>query len=183
MLSLRRTLPALVVMAAVVLAGCGSSSSSGVSPAAYVKSICSAIGPFEKDVQSRSSALNLSSLTSAAQGKSALHNFLNAVVSDTDAAVSKLKAAGTPNVKNGKAISTGIVSAFTQLRTALAGAASQASSLPTGSPAAFKTAAEKLGTDVRSSMSSIGASLGNLKSADLEKAAAKEPACKSLGGA
>ena len=52
--------PALAIT--IGLAACGGSSSSGPTPAAYVKSICQAIGPFEKTVQKRSSALNLSTI-------------------------------------------------------------------------------------------------------------------------
>ena len=167
-------------LTALVVAGCGSSGSSKVTPAAYVKSICSAIAPFERDVQTRSSALNFSSIKNASQGKSALHGFLTAIVSDTGDAVAKLKSAGTPNVSNGKAIANGIVGAFTQLKSALSQAAQKSESLPTSSPQAFKSGAQSLGLQVRSSMSNIGASLSGLRSPELEKAAAKEPACKSL---
>ncbi len=179
----RRTSTVCGVLAtSVALSACGgSSSSSGTSPAAYVKSICNAVGPFEKDVQTRSTSLNLGKIKSAAEGKTALQGFLSAVAADTDTAVSKLKAAGSPDVSNGKQISTAIVGAFTQLKTALGSAASQAGSLPTTSPAAFKTAANTLGTNVRTSMSGIGSSLSGLKSPALESAAKKEPACQHLG--
>jgi hypothetical protein len=170
-----------VLAISVGLAACGSSGSSGSTPAAYVKSICQAIGPFEKTVSSRSSALNLSTIKSPADGKKALQGFLSAVASDTDAAVNKLKAAGTPNVSNGKEVSQAIVGAFTALKAALSKAASQAGSLPTTSPDAFKTAAQALGTSVQSSMGGIGSSLGNLKSPALESAAKKEPACQNIG--
>jgi hypothetical protein len=171
----------LVVLAiTALLAGCGSSGSSSVSPAAYVKAICSAVGPFERDVRTRSSALNLSTIRDAGQGKQALQGFLNAVVVDTDAAVTKLKAAGTPSVSNGQKISSALVGAFGQLRSALHQAASNAGSLPTTSPQAFKTAAQSLGNTVKTSMSSIGSSLNGLRSPDLEKAAANEPSCKTL---
>jgi hypothetical protein len=171
-----------VLAISAALAGCGgSSSSSGVTPAAYVKSICQAVGPFEKDVQARSSALDLSTIKSAADGKQALQGFLTAIASDTDGAVSKLKAAGSPNVSNGTKISAAIVNAFSQLKGALTKAAAQAGSLPTNSPSAFKTAAQALGTSVRTSMSTIGSSLSGLKSADLEKAAKSEPSCQNLG--
>jgi hypothetical protein len=166
---------------ALSLAACGGSGSSGVSPAAYVKSVCEAIGPFEKTVQSRSQALNLSKPQSAADGKKALQGFLTAVASDTDQAVSKLKSAGTPNVTNGKQVEQGIVNAFTQLKAALTAAAAKAGSLPTSSPAAFQAGAQALGASVQASIGGIGTSLGNLKSADLEAAAKKEPACQSLG--
>jgi hypothetical protein len=165
-----------------LLAGCGGSSGGGkVSAASYVKSICNAVAPFEKDVTQRSNALDLSNLTNAGQGKQALQGFLSAIVADTDKAVSSLKAAGTPNVSNGSQISQALVKAFGALKTTLQQAASRANSLPTTSAAAFKTAAQSLGASVQSSMSSIGSSLNGLKSAELEQAATKEPACKSLG--
>jgi hypothetical protein len=185
MLLRRKVVASLAALATVVsLAACGgSSSSSGVSAGSYVKSICQAIGPFEKDVQSRSSALDLSSITSAAAGKKALQGFLAAIVADTDKAVQQLKAAGSPDVTNGEKISGAIVGAFSQVKTALSQAETQAGNLPTTSPAAFKAAAQSIGTGIRTSMSSIGNSLSNLKSADLENAAKKEQACTSLGAA
>jgi hypothetical protein len=177
----RRSLAAACAIAiAAGLAACGGSSSSGTSPAAYVKSICQAIGPFEKTVQQRSSALNLSNIKSASDGKKALQGFLNQVAADTDKAVTKLRAAGTPSVNNGKQVSAAIVGAFTQLKAALQKAATQAGNLPT-SATAFQSAARSLGSSVQSSMSGIGGSLGNLKSPDLEAAAKKEPACTTLG--
>ena len=178
----RKVIAAVAVLALTLsLAACGGSSSSGVSAGAYVKSICQAIGPFEKDVQSRSSALDLSSITSPAQGKKALQDFLSAIVADTEKAVNQLKAAGAPDVNNGKQISGAIVNAFTEVKTALNQAKTQAGSLPTTSPAAFKAAAQTIGTGIRTSMSNIGNSLSNLKSTDLENAAKKEAACTSLG--
>jgi hypothetical protein len=180
---LRRKVTAAVAVLALTLslAACGGSSSSGVSAGSYVKAICQAIGPFEKDVQSRSSALDLSSITSPAQGKKALQDFLSAIVADTDKAVQQLKAAGSPDVNNGQKISDAIVNAFTEVKTALSQAKDQASNLPTGSATAFKAAAQTIGTGIRTSMSNIGNSLSNLKSTELENAAKKEPACTSLG--
>jgi hypothetical protein len=178
----RRTKLSLIAIASV-LAGCGASGSSGssaASPSAYVKAICSTIGPFEKDVASRSSALSPSSINSAAEGKTALIGFLGAMATDTDHAVAQLKAAGTPNVKNGKAIAAAVVSAFTQLKTALAQASAQAAALPTSSPTAFRNAANTLGKTVRTSMSGIGSGLTALTSPDLEKAAAADATCRSL---
>jgi hypothetical protein len=172
---------ATVAVAASLAACGGGGSSSGVSAGAYVKSICNAIGPFEKDVASRSSALNLSNITSATQGKKALQDFLSAIVADTDQAVNKLKTAGSPSGNNGKKISGAIVGAFSQVKTALTQAQGQANSLPTTDPTAFKNAAQSLGNGIRTSMSNIGSSLTNLKSPELEAAAKKEPACGNLG--
>jgi hypothetical protein len=175
---------ACVVAVAVAVAGCGSSgSSSGVSAGNYVKGICTAVGPFEKDVAARSNALNSAKLSSPAEGKKAVQGFLTAVSGDTDMALSRLQAAGTPNVKNGEKISTTIVGAFKQLKHAIGSALTQAKTLSTTSPQAFKNGANALGGTVRSSLSGISTSLSKLQSADLAKAAAKEPACKALSGA
>ena len=178
-------MPVVVLCAIAVslsLAACGGSSgSSGPSPAAYVKSICQAIGPFEQSVQTRSKALQTASIKSAADGKKVLQQFLSQVVTDTDNALTKLKAAGTPSVKNGAQVSNTIVGAFTKLKTALSAAATQAGNLPTNSPVAFQAAAQRLGASVNTSMQGIGTPLNSLKSAALEAAAKKEPACAKLG--
>ena len=84
---------------------------------------------------------------------------------------------------NGKTISTTIVAAFKQLQTAIGTALTQAKNLSTTSPEAFQKGATALGGTVQGSLSGISTSLGKLKSADLEKAAAKESACTSLNGA
>jgi hypothetical protein len=176
---------ALAVLAsAAAVAGCGSGgSSSGVSAAEYVRSICTAVGPFERDVAARSNALNTAKFTTAAEGKKGVQDFLTAVSADTDKALSRLQAAGAPGVDNGKAISTTIVGAFKELSHAIGAALTQSKSLSTTSPQAFKDGANQLGGTVRSSLSGISASLGKLQSADLEKAAAKEPTCTTLRGA
>ena len=173
----------VAVVCALAAAGCGGSSgssSSGISAGNYVKSICTAVGPFEKDVAARSNALNSAKLTSPQQGKHAVQGFLHSVASDTDMALTKLQSAGTPDVDNGQKISTTIVTAFKDLQQAIGSASDQAKSLSTSSPQSFKNGANKLGDTVRSSLSGISNSLGKLQSADLAKAAGKEPACKAL---
>jgi uncharacterized phage infection (PIP) family protein YhgE len=173
---------AAALAAVFALAACGGSSSSTVTPAAYVHAVCQAVGPFESDVVKKSAALNLSNINSPAQGKTALQGFLTSVSNDTKQALNKLKAAGTPNVKNGKQIANAISGAFAQLDTTMTGAVKQAQALPVNNVTAFKAGAQKLGTTVRTSMSNIGTNLssGTLKSPQLEQAAAKDGTCKSL---
>jgi hypothetical protein len=177
------SLAALALTTAFVAACGGSSAPSGISPSAYVKSVCTSVGPFEKDVVSRSSALDLTTIKNAAQGKTALKGFLSAVAADTHRAYAQLQAAGVPSVKNGKSIAGAIVGAFGQLDGTMTTAVKQADAIPTNSPAAFKTAAQNLGTTVRTSMAKIGTNLqsSTLKSPALEQAAAKETSCKTLG--
>ena len=173
---LRCALALLIVVFAC--AGCGSSGSSKVSTAAYVKSVCSAISPLERDVQTRSSALNNQTASNATEAKRTLQGFLNAVEQDAGNALTRIRAAGKPDIDNGKAVAGTIVKAFTQLRDAMRLAITQSNSLPTDSAASFKTAAQALGTTVKGALNNIDAS--GFRNPDIEKAAAKEPACKSL---
>ena len=174
--SLRWTLALLIVVS--LCAGCGSSGSTKISPASYVKSVCSAISPLERDVVTRSSALNNSTATNATQAKKTLQGFLTAVEKDSDHALTQIRAAGSPDISNGKVVAGTIIKAFTQLRDALRAASAKATTLPTDSATSFKTAAQALGAGVRGSLNNIDAS--GLSNPDLEKAAAKEAACRSL---
>jgi hypothetical protein len=169
---------ALIAVVAAFVAGCGSSSSSKVSAGSYVSAVCSAITPLEQDVVSRSSELNNSTATNAAQAKKTLKSFLTAVAQDSDNALSKIEAAGTPDIDNGKTVAGTIVQAFTQLRNAMRNAETKASVLPTGSSAAFKSGAQALGNSVRSALNNIDAS--GLRNRDLEQAASSQQACKKL---
>ena len=174
----RAAIGLLAVLA--VCAGCGSSKSSKVNTATYVKTVCSAISPLEHDVVTRTQALSNATAANAVEAKKTLQGFLKAVGQDADQAVSRIQAAGTPDIKNGDAVASEIVKAFTQLRDAMHAAAAKASSLPTDSPSAYKTAAQSLNASVRQSLNNIDAS--GLSNPEIEAAAAKEPVCKSLSG-
>jgi hypothetical protein len=169
-----------LVITVALCAGCGSSGPPKVSPATYVSSVCSAISPLARDVATRSSALTKPS-PNAVEAKQTLLGFLNAVGQDADHALSKIKSSGIPDIANGKAVSNTIVKAFTELRDAMRSASTQAQSLPTNSAASFKAGASALGARVRGSLNNIDSS--GLRNAELEKAAAKEPACKTLAAA
>jgi hypothetical protein len=168
-----------MLLAAGVCAGCGSGSGgSSVSPGTYVGSVCSAITPLEKDVVSRSSALNSTTAPNATQAKKALQGFLVAVEQDAARALSKVQSAGTPDISNGKKVAGTIVKTFTELRDTMRVAVTKSNSLPTDSPTSFRTAAQALGASVKNALNGIDSS--GLTNPDLEKAAAGQPACKSL---
>jgi hypothetical protein len=180
----RRAPWASAAICALLIAGCGSSGSgsSTVSASAYAKSLCTAVAPFEKDIATRQQALDPTKIKNAAQGKTELVAFLQAIAGDTGKAAADLKGAGTPDVKDGKAIASAFTQVFTRLDEALGHAVKQAQAIPTSSPDAFKQAALTLATDVKGSMGNLGSALGNLKSPELETAAKKVPACTTLGG-
>jgi hypothetical protein len=172
-----------VLSAALAVAGCGSSGPAKVSPQAYVTSVCKAVGPLESDLKSKVGKLesSLGAVKNASQGKALLQSFLGSVSSDTGSALKQVKSAGVPNVPNGKQISSELVQVFQRLDGAIKSAQKEAASLPTSSPSAFEAGAAKLGSSIQSSVGGITAGLSTLKSPQLEKAAAKSPACRALG--
>lgn len=174
--SLRVALALLIAL--IVCAGCGSSGSSKVSAGNYVKAVCSAISPLERDVVNRSSALNGSTATDATQAKKTLQGFLNAIEQDSQHALTQIRSAGTPDISDGETVSGSIVKVFTQLRNAMRVAMTRASALPTDSASTYSKAAQALTLSVKGSLNNIDAS--GLSNKDLEKAAASEPACKNL---
>jgi hypothetical protein len=173
----------LALAAGVALAGCGSGSSA-VSPAAYVRSLCSAVYPWERAIQVNTAklAVALRSISTPAQGKLALRAYLTIVSASTDSMIPRLRQAGSPSVKNGKAISSTILGAFVQVGAAMHQGLALASQLPTDSQAAYSAAVQRLDS-VLGSVATISQRLRSpLNSPELHSAAAKEPACTSLGG-
>ncbi len=177
-----RVVAFIAVLAVLALAGCGdsSSSSTGVTAAAYVKSVCTAVRGWASDIDTRSGALNVATIKNADQGKAAIKTFFTAAVADTSQVVAKLQSAGQPSISGGKQISAAFVSAFSQIETALKTGQGQANALPTNNPTQFRDAGRKLANSVQSSLNDIGSGLSGLKSPELESAAKKEPACAPL---
>ena len=174
---LARLRAGLALAVVVFCAGCGSSDSSKVSTAKYVKAVCSAISPLETDVVARTQALSAPAANPVA-AKQTLQGFLTAVEQDASRAVERIQAAGTPDIDKGQSVANEIVRTFSQLRDAMRAAGAKAKTLPTDSVTAYKAAAQALNASVRQSLTNIDAS--GLSNPDIEKAAAKEPACKSL---
>ena len=176
---MRRTVIALGVT--IALAGCGGSS--GVSPSAYVKSICTALGNWKQQVQSAGQALQASGIATASptNAKAQYVKFVSALLSATRGTAASLKAAGTPAVKDGPAIAGGLSGGFGRGAQGLSSALARASALPTTSSSAFQSAAGGVTAEIRSALSSI-ASITPRSSPQLRTAALKEPSCRALAG-
>ncbi|MDQ6745421.1 MAG: hypothetical protein M3Z27_05330 [Actinomycetota bacterium] len=167
-----------MLVASIALGACGGSSN--VAPAAYVKSICQAFGSFKQQVQA-STATAKAAHGSLAVRKQAFQTFLGSFSSAASTAASKMEKAGTPDVSNGKQISSRLVSAFTQYHTALDQDVRVVTSLPTNNTAAFARGFSSLSNTMQTQGSAINSSFGGLKSPALDSAGKKEPACRSLG--
>jgi hypothetical protein len=173
-------LAAILVAGAFALAGCGGSSHSGVSPAAYVRSVCTAATSWRNAIQTAgtklSSGVHTKSLTKA---KAEYVTFVNSLVAATGQASSQLKSAGNPAVANGQQISSSLVRIFDRAKSTLTQAASQASTLPTSTPSAFEAAASKVVISIRASLAGMS-KVTPEKNSELHAAAAKDKTCQSL---
>ena len=167
-----------------LLAGCGgsspASSSAPVTATAYVTALCQAVGPFEKDVATRSGALSATKSTTLAAGKAELVSYLGALSDASASAAARLRAAGLPDVAGGPAFARAIVTTFTRVHTALSRSHGLAAKLSTTSAAAYSSGAAALSSAVKSSLGRLGSGLSTHSNKALNEAAAKVAACHTL---
>jgi hypothetical protein len=173
---------ALVAALALVglLAGCGGSSHT-VTPAKYVRSICSALGVWKVEVQKAGNKLQSSGAASAAPpaAKTYYVKFVSALRAATQGAATALKQAGAPSVSGGTQIADGLSGAFSRGADGLVKAESQARSIPTTNAAVFEAAASAVTTQIRNSLQGI-ATITPRNNAPLRSAATREPTCQAL---
>lgn len=167
------------LLGAAVLAGCGGSRS--VSPAAYVKSVCVALGNWRNTIQSAAVALQSSGASSASRpvAKEDYQRFVAALVTATRRVTGTLRATGAPSVAHGGEIASRLTRAFDRATRGLVKASVQAKAIRTDSPTAFQLGASAVNTQLRAALQQIGRVTPGEDPA-LRRAAAKEPACRLL---
>jgi hypothetical protein len=176
-----RGLVLIVVLSAALLAACGSSSQ--VKPAAYVKSMCTALGTWKNTIQSAGVALQSSGAATAARpvAKTDYQRFVSALVTATQRADSALHSAGVPAVSGGKQLSNRLAAAFDTATRRLTQAEAQARAIKTDSATSFQLGASSVTTEIRSALQAIAA-VAPGRNAQLRQAASKEPTCQALQG-
>jgi hypothetical protein len=181
---LRAPLLAALVVGALSLAACGGGAPAGVAPAAYVKSICQALGNWKSDVQSAGQQLESSGAGSASPptAKRYYVQFVHSLRTATQKAATALSAAGTPAVKNGTNIAHGLTDAFNRGTNGLAKAESEARAIRTTNATIFDATASQVTAQIRTALQGI-ASVTPRNSSELKAAASKDPTCQSLNSA
>lgn len=177
-----RLVATVALTVALAVAGCGSSSTSTkVSAAAYVKSVCTSAGSWFHAIQTAGAQLQstVHESSSLKDAKGAYIAFIDSLLHATQHAEHQLKAAGTPSVSGGKKISDEVVRAFEDARRGLSGADAQVRNAPTSSATAFEAAAGSVRQTAQRALQSM-ASLSPQKNPQLHAAAQKEPSCQRL---
>jgi hypothetical protein len=169
------------LLAALLLAGCGGSSQ--VKPAAYVKSMCTALGNWRNTIQSAGVALQSSGAAGASRpvAKADYERFVSALVIATRRAAGALQSAGTPSVSGGQTLATRLTHAFDTATQRLTRAESQAKSISTDSTTSFQLGASSVTAEIKSALEAIAA-VSPGSSAQLRQAAAKDATCQALQG-
>jgi hypothetical protein len=170
------------VAVVVAVAGCGGGSSA-VTPAAYVKSMCSALGTWKSEIQKAGVQLQSSGAGTAKPpvAKHDYQQFVSALLGATQRATSALRAAGSPSVTRGKEIAGGLAAAFDRAGRQLSKANSQALAIPTRNVSVFQLGAASVTAQIKTALQAI-ASVTPRQSVELRTAAGKEPACQVLRG-
>jgi hypothetical protein len=166
------------LIAAAALAACGGGA---VSPQAYVRSVCQAVADWQGRIQDRSGDLEQQVGTdpSPEEGKEALGQFLDGVITDTEGMVDLVEEAGSPDIEDGEAQADRLSDALTQVLEAFRSARSEVEDIPTGSPEEFQQGADEIGSTIQSAFTEAGGTFDQ-PSPELDPIFDQEPACDQL---
>jgi hypothetical protein len=181
------SLLAVMLVPASLVAGCGSGStddggsggSSGVTPATWAKSVCTALSPW----RTRLSALTdetqsqLTSATTPAQAKQNLVGLLSGAETASETARQRLADARTPNVDQGAEIAARFVASLQTARDAYAHARSVVAGLDVGNAPAFYSAVASAFDKLQHEYAASALDTDKLSSAPLRKAFNEVPEC------
>lgn len=164
-------------MAVLVIPGCGSS----VSPAAYVKSVCTALGNWKNTIQGAAVALESSGAATAARSvaKEDYQRFVGSLVLATRHAASALHSAGTPSVAHGQRIAGRLTKAFDRATRGLQKASSDIRGIGTSNSAAFQSGFNTVSVEIKSALEQI-ALVSPGENEELRSAASKQSSCQVL---
>jgi hypothetical protein len=170
---------AATAVVVVALAGCGGRS--GVTPAAYVKSICTAITSWRNEVQGATAQFESTfpKSSSLVVAKQRLDAFVAALLRAAVSGITTTKAAGFPDVNGGQRVAASLVGAFETTQRSLGEAASQASLIPTAGNEAFAAAVGQVRTTVAATLHGMN-TVSPGTNPVLRREIAKQPACAAL---
>jgi hypothetical protein len=186
-----RVLALLLCVSTLALAasGCGGGKSySGTKPNIWAKTVCGALGDWAQGLKADSSRLgaDLKGTTDLNVVKTKFVAFLEGAERSSGTMVSRIKAAGTPAVKDGAAMQQQLVSGLQGAQTSFTRAIARAKKLSTTNPQAFSAGVQALGGDVQKELTDTGTKFSNLgvkyNDPNLNKATASEPACSKIKG-
>ncbi len=158
----------------------GGGSGESVSAEAYAAEVCGAMKDWVSGVQERTQALT-ETFTSGdpEEGKQALSDLLGEMSSQTGDLVAAVEGAGVPDVEGGEEAADSLVAAFEEVQGILEDAQQDIEDLPTD-PQGFSEGAAEIGPTLQEALSSVGGSIEEPESQELQDAFENEEACSSI---
>ena len=187
----RRVAVSLLLAVTVLAVGCSSSSSAaastsaptgasaGLSATAYVNGVCGAFQDFANAVKQRQDAFKAAG-TDIAAVKQAWLDFLDGMVQDTQAIVTKIQSLGVPDVSDGQAAASTLKGEFSTLQSDIQSLRDQSADLPTTSEAAFAAAFQPILQKFQTDLTGFGQELSKFTGDKLDAAFSKAPECANL---
>jgi hypothetical protein len=177
MAPVRRSAPSLLAVVLVVLtaAGCGS----GVKPATWAKSVCTALAPWRAKLDSLTAdtQTQLTSATTPAQAKDKLVGLLDGAEQASETARDRVAGAGTPDVDGGDRIASRFEASLTSARDAYGHAKTTVAALDTGDEKAFYAAVQAAFEKLQTEYAASALDTDKIASGPLRKAFNEVPEC------
>ena len=157
--------------------GSGSPEPENAAGTEYVTAVCEGVSGWLDEIQTLTAEFQdtSSQATNIRQVKGAAVAYLGGLLDATDTLVSGLEDSGVPDVPRGAEAAQHILDGLGQVRTAMENARGRIRDLATDDPQAFVARLREITSELGSEMSSVGASMEEFDSPELDTAAADVP--------
>jgi uncharacterized phage infection (PIP) family protein YhgE len=175
----------VVVFSVALLSSCGGGGDGdggSVSPSVYLTALCRELGDWTQAAQNRLSQLQgqVQATATVDERKDILRNYIDGLIADTQELIDGVRTVGFPDVPGGAQTANAFVTAFEQAKSSLEEGRQRIDDLPED-PQGFSQAADQLGNNLQTELSSIGDSVSGLGGQDeLKSAFAETPQCQDI---
>jgi hypothetical protein len=187
----RRSLVLTIGIALTAVACGGGGVEGGVEAEVWVRSVCTTLTEWNGELQSRTGDLQ-TEIQGLPRGdfeglQDVMLTYVDAVIEDTEQAVTSLEDVGVPDVEDGEEASELIVGGIREARTIFVDAREDIAALNPGRPQQFATALQEIGAQVQEGGERVlagfeAADERGLGGEELDEAFNEEPACSALAG-
>lgn len=152
-----------------------------VTAEAYATGVCGAIADWVDEIQSLNEDLQADLDPSSIDAlKDAMVTFLDDVIASTDTVIADVEDVGIPDVDDGDAAAQHLLTGLRDSRGVFEDARDRVEAMPTDDPVAFGEELQTVGTDIQTSMSTIGEDLGRFESPVLDDVSKEIPECEAV---
>lgn len=187
---MRKRMAIVLVPVGILLAGACSEAGGGtnggadvetVSAETYATGVCGAIADWVDEIQGLNEDLQANLDPSSIDAlKDAMVTFLDDVIASTDTVIAAVEDAGVPDVEDGDAAAQHLLTGLRDSRGVFENARDRVEAMSTADPAAFGEELQTVGTDIQTSMSTIGEDLGQFESQELDEVSKDIPECEAV---